>query len=108
MTTKTLPQWRLDRINPTPYMRPGRSEYSAFHENWMKRMAESKTRVEVHLSTDPSEEAWQSWELTGEPQAVFQRVKKHMEFRRAQRTLAPGRYCIRVPGHELKHSFEVA
>ncbi|MGI9484980.1 MAG: hypothetical protein ACR2RF_03675 [Geminicoccaceae bacterium] len=76
-------------------------------ENWSDRMAEDKTRVEVHLSTDTSGHPWDSWELSGEPADVFARVKKHMEFRREHNTLQPGRYCITVPGTDRRHSFEV-
>jgi len=98
---------------PKPHsgMNPNRG-VAGFTMNWMARMAEGKTRVEIHLSThpsdEPSDEPWDSWELTGEPADVFGRVKRHMEFRRDQKTLVPGRYCISVPGRDLKHSFEVA
>ena len=100
-----MPASHQERTKPTPGFKI--SGHKAWVENWEARMAADKTRVEVHLSTDPSDEPWDSWELSGEPGDVFKRVRKHMEFRRKHRTLPPGRYCITVPGSDLKHSFEV-
>ena len=77
------------------------------NDSWMDRIMSDKTRVEVHLSTDPSEEPVGSWELIGEPRDVFNRVKNHMLFKRDYGTLLPGVYTISVPGSALKHSFEV-
>lgn len=94
---------------PKPHsgMNPNRG-VAGFTMDWMARMAEDKTRVEVELSTEPHpDQPWQSWELSGEPDDVFRRVKRHMDFRRRHGTLQPGRYCISVPGHGHKHSFEV-
>ena len=96
----TMPQWKLDRINPTPFMRPGRSEYAAFHENWEARMQANKSLVNVWLSTDPECE-WTPWRVYGqhcEPKQAVVRVKKHLEVH-IRPMLQPGCYTIECGEH---------
>ena len=77
-------------------------------ENWERRMAEGTTRVVVELSTWPEDDPWGSWELHGEPDSAFKRVKDHLAFSRLLNTLPAGAYTVTVPGHSHRHTFEVS
>ena len=105
----TMPQWKLDRLNPNPYMRPGRNEYAAFHENWEKLMADRHTVAVITLNGEHYDQYSIRTNGSDDPgQEAFHAAVRQLYAQYKVGALDPGVYVVKVPGDdELTARLEV-